>query len=166
MLFGILLYVGYRRRQQLPLTETVKVVTPEPLGVEEVEYKSVLVAFERRAVLRGGGGDGGAAGGAPRGAGSTSIAIVTVPTALPMDAPLEREEEEAHSKIERAKLIGGLRVTGPRGAGPAGPGGAGDRRRGARDQGGGDRDAAALPKRQARCTARRFRRCWPSGPAG
>ena len=42
-----------------------------------------------------------------------------------MDAPLEREEGEAQSKIERAKLIGGLRVTGhvdrvrPGQAGPA-----------------------------------------------
>jgi APA family basic amino acid/polyamine antiporter len=39
-------------------------------------------------------------------------AVVNVPTALPMDAPLEGDEEEALSKVERAKLIGGLRVTG------------------------------------------------------
>jgi APA family basic amino acid/polyamine antiporter len=38
--------------------------------------------------------------------------MIAVPTALPMDAPLEREEQEARSKIERAKLICGLRVTG------------------------------------------------------
>ena len=30
----------------LPLSRTVKVVLPEPLGVEEVEYRSVLVGFE------------------------------------------------------------------------------------------------------------------------
>ena len=46
MVFGIVVYVLYRRNQGLPLTETVKVVTPEPLGVEEIEYRSVLVAFE------------------------------------------------------------------------------------------------------------------------
>src|SRR4051794_11091106 len=46
MLLGVLLYWAYRRRHQLPLRETVKVVTPEPLGVEEVEYKSVLMVFE------------------------------------------------------------------------------------------------------------------------
>ncbi len=46
MIFGILVYVLYRRSQKLPLTATVKVVTPEPLGVEEVEYRSVLVGFE------------------------------------------------------------------------------------------------------------------------
>ena len=47
MIFGVLLYMAYRRRQQLPLRETVKVLTPEPLGVEEVEYQSVLVVFEK-----------------------------------------------------------------------------------------------------------------------
>ena len=46
MVLGIVVYVLYRRNQRLPLTETVKVVLPEPLGVEEVEYRSVLVAFE------------------------------------------------------------------------------------------------------------------------
>jgi APA family basic amino acid/polyamine antiporter len=39
-------------------------------------------------------------------------AIVNVPRHLPLDAPLEAQESEARSKIERAKLIGGLRVTG------------------------------------------------------
>ena len=46
MVLGIAVYVLYRRSQRLPLTETVKVVLPEPLGVEEVEYQSILVAFE------------------------------------------------------------------------------------------------------------------------
>jgi APA family basic amino acid/polyamine antiporter len=40
------------------------------------------------------------------------IAIVTVPNHLPLDAPLGPQEEEARSKIEQAKLIGGLRVSG------------------------------------------------------
>ena len=46
MALGIVVYVLYRRNQKLPLTETVKVLLPEPLGVEEIEYRSVLVAFE------------------------------------------------------------------------------------------------------------------------
>src|ERR1700710_3118800 len=33
MVLGVVVYVLYRRNQKLPLTETVKVVTPEPLGV-------------------------------------------------------------------------------------------------------------------------------------
>ena len=43
---GIATYVVYRRRQGLSLTETHKVVTPKPVVEHEVEYESVLVAFE------------------------------------------------------------------------------------------------------------------------
>jgi APA family basic amino acid/polyamine antiporter len=111
MLFGVLLYAGYRRRQQLPLTRTVKVVAPEPLGVEEVEYKSILVAFENEPFSEEAVATAARLAGRNR-RGIHVHAIVNVPTALPMDAPLEREEEEAQSKIEQAKLIGGLRVTG------------------------------------------------------
>ena len=149
MLFGVLLYVGYRRRQQLPLEQTVKVVTPEPLGVEEVEYKSVLVAFEaspfseeavataarlaarrRRGihVLRGRAGSHGTCRSTRRSS---------------------ARRRRRNSKIERAKLIGGLRVTGH--VERVRPGQAGqaivDEARS--DQGGGDRHAAALPERQA-----------------
>jgi basic amino acid/polyamine antiporter, APA family len=111
MLFGVLLYAAYRRRQQLPLRETVKVVTPEPLGVEEVEYRSVLVVFESdsfsdEAVATA------ARLAARRRRGIHVVAIVTVPTHLPLDAELEDEESEAQSKIEQAKIIGGMRVTG------------------------------------------------------
>jgi APA family basic amino acid/polyamine antiporter len=124
MLFGVLLYAGYRRRQQLPLTRTVKVVAPEPLGVEEVEYKSILVAFENEPFSEEAVATAARLAGRNR-RGIHVHAIVNVPTALPMDAPLEREEEEAQSKIEQAKLIGGLRVSGhvdrvrPGQAGPA-----------------------------------------------
>ena len=45
MLVGVAFYVVYRRRQGLPLTETVKIAPATPLGVEDVEYKSVLVVF-------------------------------------------------------------------------------------------------------------------------
>jgi basic amino acid/polyamine antiporter, APA family len=111
MLLGVLLYWGYRRRQGLPMRQTVKVVTPEPLGVEEVEYKSVLVVFESdsfsdEAVATA------ARLAARRRRGIHVFAIVTVPTHLPLDAQLDEYESEAHSKIEQAKLIGGMRVTG------------------------------------------------------
>jgi basic amino acid/polyamine antiporter, APA family len=111
MLFGLALYLLYRRRQRLPLAKTVKVVAPEPLGVEEVEYESVLVAFEEdpfseemlatanRLAAR-------------RRRGIHVLSLFDVPTHLPLDAPLEREEEEAQSKVERAKLICGQRATG------------------------------------------------------
>jgi basic amino acid/polyamine antiporter, APA family len=111
MLLGVLLYWAYRRKQQLPLRETVKVVTPEPLGVEEVEYKSVLVVFEsgsfsEEAVATA------ARLAARRRRGIHVFAIVPVPTHLPLDASLEDAEAEANSVIEQSKLIGGLRVTG------------------------------------------------------
>src|SRR6201996_5030357 len=47
MVFGVIVYVLYRRNQKLPLTETGKVVLPEPLRVEEAEYKSVLAGYVR-----------------------------------------------------------------------------------------------------------------------
>ncbi len=112
MALGISIYLLYRRSQGLSPSQTHKVVLPEPLGVEEVEYKSVLVAFEedepfsdqtmatavklaskkRRAIH--------------------VISVVIVPSHLPLDASLHDQEEAARSKIEQAKLIGGLRVSG------------------------------------------------------
>jgi APA family basic amino acid/polyamine antiporter len=109
---GALLYFFYRRYQRLPLSQTVKIVLPEPLGVEEIEYRSVLVAFpadqpfsedvmaaatrltseKRRAIHL--------------------LALLTVPRDRPLDSPMPEEEKAAQNKIERAKLIAGMRVTG------------------------------------------------------
>jgi APA family basic amino acid/polyamine antiporter len=112
MAFGIVVYVLYRRNQKLPLTETVKVVTPEPLGVEEIEYRSVMVAFEdgepfseemvATAVKLA----------SKRRRGIHIHSLLTVPTNLPLNADMRDQEAEAQSKIEQAKLIGGQRVTG------------------------------------------------------
>jgi APA family basic amino acid/polyamine antiporter len=111
MLAGIALYAWYRRRHELPLTQTVKVLTPEPLGVEEVEYKSVLVAFEAESFSQEAVATAARLASGRR-RGIHVLALVTAPTHLPLDASLPDEEAEAQSKIERAKLIGGLRVTG------------------------------------------------------
>jgi APA family basic amino acid/polyamine antiporter len=112
MVLGIVVYVLYRRNQGLPLTETVKVVLPEPLGVEEVEYRSVLVAFEddeefspemvATAVKLA----------SKRRRGIHVHSMMTVPTNLPLSASMPEKEGEAQSRIEEAKLIGGQRVTG------------------------------------------------------
>ncbi len=40
------------------------------------------------------------------------LSLLNVPPHLPIDAPLPRQQEKAQAKIERAKLIGGMRVTG------------------------------------------------------
>ncbi len=111
MLLGIAVYYSYRRHCELPLVETVKVVTPEPLGVQEVEYQSVLVAFEEEPFSKEPVATA-ARLAARRRRGIHVLAIVNVPTNLPLDAPLEQQESEAQSKIEQAKLIGGMRVTG------------------------------------------------------
>jgi APA family basic amino acid/polyamine antiporter len=112
MALGITLYVLYRRHQRLPLTETVKVVLPEPLGVEEVEYRSILVAFDdddpfspemvATAVKLA----------SKRRRGIHVHSMMTVPTNLPLKAEMPDQEDEAQRKIEEAKLIGGQRVTG------------------------------------------------------
>jgi basic amino acid/polyamine antiporter, APA family len=112
MALGIVVYVLYRRNQKLPLTETVKVLLPEPLGVEEIEYRSVLVAFEdgepfseemvATAVKLA----------SKRRRGIHVHSMLTVPTNLPLGAELPEAEAEAQGKIEQAKLIGGQRVTG------------------------------------------------------
>jgi APA family basic amino acid/polyamine antiporter len=112
MLVGVFGYLLYRRAQGLPVRETVKVLLPEPLGVEEVEYESIVIAFDDRAPFSDDVVATAAklAGGRRRGIHVHSM--MTVPSHLPLDAKMKREETEAKSKIEQAKLIGGLRVTG------------------------------------------------------
>jgi APA family basic amino acid/polyamine antiporter len=113
MAVGIGTYVLYRRRQGLPLTETHKVVLPEPLGVEEIEYNSVLVAFEDDAPFSEETLATAVKLAAKRRRGIHVVSVVTVPSHLPIDAPLRDHVEAAQSKIEQAKLIGGgLRVSG------------------------------------------------------
>jgi basic amino acid/polyamine antiporter, APA family len=108
---GIVVYVVYRRRQGLSLTETVKIVTPAPAVEHEVEYQSVLVAFEdnhfspeavatavRLAAIRR--------------RGIHVLVTITVPPNSPIDAPLPEQESRAASLIDSARVRGGRRVTG------------------------------------------------------
>jgi APA family basic amino acid/polyamine antiporter len=112
MVLGIVIYMLYRRNQRLPLTETVKVVTPEPLGVEEIEYRSVLVAFEDDDPFSEEVVGTAVKLASKRLRGIHVHSMLTVPTNLPLDAEMRREEEFAQSKVEQAKLMGGQRVTG------------------------------------------------------
>jgi APA family basic amino acid/polyamine antiporter len=112
MAVGIGLYLIYRRVQGISPKATHKVVLPEPLGVEEVEYHSVLVAFEDDAPFAEETVTTAVKLAAKRRRGIHVISVVTVPTHLPLDAPLREQESEAQSKIEQAKLIAGLRVSG------------------------------------------------------
>ncbi len=112
MAFGIAVYVLYRRNQKLPLTETVKVVLPEPLGVEEVEYRSVLVGFEDGQPFSAEVVATAVKLASKRRRGIHIHSMLTVPTNLPLNAEMDEREAEAQRKIEEAKLIGGQRVTG------------------------------------------------------
>jgi APA family basic amino acid/polyamine antiporter len=112
MIAGTLLYVAYRRHQGLPLRETKRVEALTPLGVEEVEYRSVLVAFDEDVPFSEEAVATAKALAAQRRRAIHVISLVTVPTELPIDAELSRQEGAAQTKIERAKLICGQRVSG------------------------------------------------------
>ena len=108
---GITLYVVYRRRQGLSLTETHKIVTPKPVVEHEVEYESILVAFE----------DGDYSGeavdtavrlAASRRRGIHVLVTITVPPNAPIGASLPEQESRAASLVDSARVRGGRRVTG------------------------------------------------------
>jgi APA family basic amino acid/polyamine antiporter len=111
MAVGISLYMLYRRSQGLPVKETVKVLAPEPLGVEEVEYRSILVAFDDHPFSEETVATADRLA-ARRRRGIHVLSLIIVPTHLPLDAPLPAEENAAQAKVEQAKLICGMRVTG------------------------------------------------------
>ena len=108
---GISTYVVFRRRQGLSLTETHKVVLPTPAVEREVEYESVLVAFEdghyspdtvATAVRLA----------ARRRRGIHVLVMISVPPNSPIDADMPEEEARAASLIDSARVRGGRRVTG------------------------------------------------------
>jgi basic amino acid/polyamine antiporter, APA family len=111
MAMGVALYVVYRRRQGLALTETHKIVSPKPAVEHEVEYESILVAFEDNdyspeavstAVRLA----------ARRRRGIHVLVTITVPPNAPIDAQMPEHEAKAASVIDSARVRGGRRVTG------------------------------------------------------
>ena len=108
---GMTVYVVYRRRLGLTLTETRKVVLPEPIVEREVEYESVLVVFDEgrysseamsTAVQLA----------ARRRRGIHVLVTVSVPPNLPIDAAMPEEQQRAQAAIDRARVSGGRRVSG------------------------------------------------------
>ncbi|HYY73841.1 MAG TPA: universal stress protein [Solirubrobacterales bacterium] len=108
---GIATYVLYRRSQGLTLTQTAKVVVPRPVVEREVEYESVLVAFEdddyspeavSTAVKLA----------ARRRRGIHVVVLITVPTTSPIGAAMAEQEAAAEATLDSARVIGGRRVTG------------------------------------------------------
>jgi APA family basic amino acid/polyamine antiporter len=108
---GVISYVLYRRNQGLSLTQTTKIVVPKPVVEHEVEYESVLVAFEdsqysEEAIATA------AKLAARRRRGIHVLVTVTVPANLPIDASMPAQEERAQQAIDAARVRGGRRVTG------------------------------------------------------
>jgi APA family basic amino acid/polyamine antiporter len=108
---GMTVYVVYRRRLELTLSETRKIVLPEPIVEREVEYESVLVVFEEgryspeamsTAVQLA----------ARRRRGIHVLVTVAVPPNLPIDAAMPSAEQRARSAIDQARVRGGRRVSG------------------------------------------------------
>src|SRR5918999_1231081 len=108
---GMTVYVVYRRQQGLALTETHKVVLPKPAVEHEVEYESVLVAFEEGRYSRGA-VDTAVRRGGRRRRGIHVLVLITVPSNSPIDASMPEEEAHAATIIDEARLRGGRRVTG------------------------------------------------------
>src|SRR6266480_2769331 len=99
---GIGTYVLYRRNQGLSLTQTTKIVDPKPAVEREVEYKSVLVAFEDnqyspQAVATA------VKLAARRRAGIHVLVTISVPSSAPIDASLPEQERQAQSTIDSAR---------------------------------------------------------------
>jgi len=112
LVVGGVIYYLYRRHHQLPLSETVKVLLPEPLGVEELEYKSVMIAFPADEPFSEEMMATAVKLASNRRRGIHIVALLTVPRGLPLQDAMRDEEKRAQSKIERAKLVAGTRVSG------------------------------------------------------
>jgi APA family basic amino acid/polyamine antiporter len=108
---GVLLYVIYRRRQGLDLVTTTKIAIPGPVTEREVEYESVLVAFDERGYLPEAVGTATRLA-AKRRRGIHVLVTITVPASSPINSPLPEQEIAAQAIIEQARLDGGSRVTG------------------------------------------------------
>jgi APA family basic amino acid/polyamine antiporter len=103
--------VLYRRHLGLSLTETHKIVLPKPAVEHEVEYESILVAFEDanyapEAVVTA------VRLAARRRRGIHVLVTITVPPNVPIDAQMPELESRAATAIDSARVRGGRRVTG------------------------------------------------------
>ena len=161
---GMTVYVVYRRRLGLTLTETRKIVTAGadrgarggvrvraggvrggPLLAEAMSTAVQLAARRRRGIH--------------------VLVTVPVPPNLPIDAAMPEEEQRARSVIDRARVRGGRRVSGH--WEKVRPGGTGRR---IVDEARTIKARAivmSLPPRRAgtSSSARPSRRCWRSAPA-
>jgi APA family basic amino acid/polyamine antiporter len=111
LVLGMTIYVFYRRNQGLSLTQTVKAVQPKTIVEREVEYESILVAFEDDHYLPEAVGTAVKLA-ASRRRGIHVVVTITVPSNVPIDAALPEQEARAQETIDSARVLGGRRVTG------------------------------------------------------
>jgi APA family basic amino acid/polyamine antiporter len=107
---GVIVFLLYRRAQGLDLTSTHKVAIPQPVVDHEAEYDSVLVplteGYNETVIATA------AKLAARRRRGIHVLALVTVPSALKIDAAMPQAIASAESLIEQARLQAGARVSG------------------------------------------------------
>src|SRR5665809_81118 len=108
---GLVLYMVFRTQQGLDLRSTYKVAIPQPVVDHEAEYDSVLVPlldgrYDEHMLATA------AKLAARKRRGIHILALVTVPHALPIGAPMGDEQAQADSAIEQAKVQAGRRVSG------------------------------------------------------
>jgi APA family basic amino acid/polyamine antiporter len=111
LVFGMIVYYLFRRRHGLDLTSTHKVAIPQPVVDHEAEYDSVLVPladghYDESVIATA------AKLAARKRRGIHVLALVTVPSALPIGARMDAEEAVAQSLIEQARVQAGARVSG------------------------------------------------------
>jgi APA family basic amino acid/polyamine antiporter len=111
LVLGVTVYWLYRRGQGLDLRSTHRVVIPQPVVDREAEYDSVLVPvidgrFDEHVLATA------TKLAARRRRGIHVLSFVTVPSALPIGAPMADEMALAESAIEQARIQGGRRVSG------------------------------------------------------
>src|SRR3954462_6265328 len=108
---GITSYVLFRRSLGLNLRETKKAELIKSAVEHEVEYESVLVAFEDTEYSS----DAVATAvklAARRRRGVHVVVLLTVPNHLPPEADMPEQQRTAEQTIEAARVLGGRRVTG------------------------------------------------------
>jgi APA family basic amino acid/polyamine antiporter len=111
LVIGIVTYALYRRAQGLDLTTSTKVMVPEAAVEKEVEYESVLVAFDERGYVPEAIATAVSLA-ARRRRGIHVLVTITVPASAPIDSRLPEQEAAAQATLEQARLRGGSRVTG------------------------------------------------------
>ncbi|MEA2496484.1 MAG: basic amino acid/polyamine antiporter, family [Thermoleophilaceae bacterium] len=111
IVLGLASYILFRRSLGLDLRETKKAELIQSAVEHEVEYESVLVAFEDTEYSP----DAVATAvklAARRRRGVHVVVLVSVPNHLPIDATLPEQERAAQQTIDAARVQGGRRVTG------------------------------------------------------